>query len=317
MHPLRVALFLDGRPGHEKQSKGIIKALQEIHPVNCREIHINRPGLLEDIWLWIRYFLGLNDGGEKVQKPYDLVIGTGTHTHIPMLGFKRRTGAMACTCMSPSTLLKKRFDICFIPQHDGIPAGKNVYLTVGPPNCSRAGEDHDPDKSLILLGGTDPKSHFWDSCEIAFFIEELVTKETDKQWIISSSPRTPAETISLIEKLALQFYNIKFFRYQDTEAGWIERQYSSCKTVWVTADSMSMVYEALSAGCNVGLLPVTWKNKKSKFKRSEKYLLDHGLVASFAAWQEGNIIWNQGKPLAEAQRCANEILRVWHLENSI
>jgi len=313
--PLKIALFVDGSPGHEKQTRGIVKALQEQHPVDTKEICIKHLPFVQDVLSWFKYLLGLDIAQSAFRDHFDLVIGAGTHTHIPMLVYKRHTGVMTCTCMAPSPLLRKNFDICFVPQHDGIKERGNIFLTVGPPNCSVAEMNHDTQKALILIGGTDPKSHHWDSFEIGAFVKELISREISKDWIISSSPRTPAETISLIEKIASQFYNVSFFKYQDTESGWVERQYNRNKTVWVTADSMSMVYEALSAGCHVGILPVVWKKKNNKFKRSEKYLLDRGLVVSFASWREGNLSWRQGKPLAEAQRCADEILRVWHLKN--
>jgi uncharacterized protein len=78
---------------------------------------------------------------------------------------------------------------------------------------------------------------------------------------------------------------------------------------------MSMVYEALSAGCHVGILPVVWKRKNNKFSRSEMYLLEHGLVVSFQDWREGTAQWKLHEPLNEAGRCAEEIMRKWFRKN--
>ena len=252
---------------------------------------------------------------DSAREQYDLLIGTGSHTHIPMLSCKRHSDALCVTCMAPSRILLGRFDLCFIPQHDGISAGNNIVITVGPPNCSEAEEGHDQNKALILLGGVDLKSHHWSSAEIGANIRDLVLTEKRMEWTISSSPRTPMETVTLIEKMTHDLDHVTFFRYENTESGWIERQYSANGTVWVTADSMSMVYEALSAGCRVGILPVIWKNEKNKFKRSEKYLLDHGLVVSYQAWKEGAAQWNVNQPLHEAGRCADEIMKKWYQKN--
>ena len=118
-----------------------------------------------------------------------------------------------------------------------------------------------------------------------------------------------------MEKIAGQYENITFFRYESTPTGWIEKQYYKNSSVWVTADSMSMVYEALSAGCHVGILPVVWKNQHNKFKRSETYLLEQGLVVSFTDWRAGTARWKLHEPLNEAGRCAEEIMRRWLKKN--
>jgi len=314
-YPVKVAVFLDGSPGHEKQTKGIIKALGRLLTLNIKEIRIKRQTFVQDLWSWIKYFFAWSSFPSYCLDSYDILIGTGSHTHIPMLTYKKHCNGFVCTCMAPPWILRKKFDLCFIPQHDGIPEGNNIITTVGPPNCSEAREEHDSNRGLILLGGTDPKSHHWNSETVSDYIRELIDKETEKEWTISSSPRTPEETVSLIEKIALQFYNVTFFKFEDTKPGWVEKQYESNKTVWVTADSMSMVYEALSAGCSVGILPVEWKNKENKFNRSEHFLLDQGFVISFAEWKDGSRRWKEIQPLNEAGRCANEIMIKWCQKN--
>jgi uncharacterized protein len=314
-HPLKVAVFLDGSPGHEKQTLGIVKALQHLCPLKVTEIKVIRKSPWQDAWAWIRYLLCVDFQSTEIRDRYDLLIGTGSHTHIPMLSWKRLSDVLCVTCMAPSRLLRGRFDLCCVPQHDGVPAGRNIFITVGPPNCSEAVAGHDQNKALILLGGVDSKSHRWSSADIGVYIQDLVSTENGREWTISSSPRTPMETVSLIEKMAESLNNVTFYRYENTESGWVERQYSRNGTVWVTADSMSMVYEALTAGCHVGILPVVWKNEKNKFKRSEKYLLDHGLVVSFRAWREGAAQWDASEPLHEAGRCADEIMKKWYQKN--
>ena len=312
---LKVAVFLDGSPGHEKQTMGIVKALQHLHPLEVTEIKIEHMSLWQDVLAWLRYFLGLGRSSRAPHDSFDLLIGTGSHTHIQILSCKRQSGAFGITCMAPSVLLRTGFDLCCIPRHDDIAAGKNVFLTIGPPNCSEATTGHDPNKALVLLGGVDVKSHHWISEDIADSVRDLVSTGQEKEWTISSSPRTPEETVSMIERIADQLDNVTFFRYEDTVSGWVEEQYNINRSVWVTADSMSMVYEALSAGCRVGILPVVWKNQKNKFKRSEKYLLEQGLVVSFTDWRAGTARWKSREPLNEAGRCAEEIMRRWLKKN--
>jgi hypothetical protein len=106
--------------------------------------------------------------------------------------------------------------------------------------------------------------------------------------------------------------NVVLRRFADTGPGWIEERYAECLKVWVTADSMSMVYEALSAGCRVGLLPVRWTAEKNKFRRSAEYLIENGLAVPLSAWPAGGEGERpEREPLNEAKRCAEEIVKRW------
>ena len=104
---------------------------------------------------------------------------------------------------------------------------------------------------------------------------------------------------------------VTFFRSEDTAGGWIEAQYARNDRVWVTADSMSMIFEALTAGCRVGILPVKWKRSNNKFQKSLNYLFENNRVIPYQSWLEGQGLIAQAPPLDEASRCAKEILRRW------
>ncbi|MCD4721467.1 MAG: mitochondrial fission ELM1 family protein, partial [Desulfobacula sp.] len=73
---------------------------------------------------------------------------------------------------------------------------------------------------------------------------------------------------------------------------------------------VSMVYEALSAGCRVGVLSVEWKNRKSKLARAIGLLEKNNKIVSFEAWKRTGA-WPDHAGLNEASRCAVEILRRW------
>ena len=212
--------------------------------------------------------------------------------------------------MTPNFSLRNKMDICFVPSHDDLKPEKNIFVTTGPPNTSVFTKDHDINSGLILVGGIDNKSHVWNSKNTMEQIVSIVERDTEKKWTISSSPRTPEDMISLLEKFASDKLSTDFFRSKDTPEGWIEKQYAKNKVVWVTADSISMVYEALTAGCDVGTLPVRWKKKNSKFQKSEEYLIKNSRVSTYDMWLAGNKIAG-GTPLNEAARCAREILKRW------
>jgi mitochondrial fission protein ELM1 len=75
----------------------------------------------------------------------------------------------------------------------------------------------------------------------------------------------------------------------------------------VTEDSVSMIYEALSSGAQVGLLPMPRKSEAGRVARGVKGLIEEGLLCGYEAWQASHqMSWGQDV-LAEADRCAELI----------
>lgn len=313
MRPLSIVAFLDGRLGHEKQTKGVLKPLSEMTPIDVDYKRIQDPSFKSGLRNWAAYITSfiLLRNKKKSDNNIDLIIGTGSYTHIPMLLLKQECEAKVVTCMTPDFFLIRKIDLCFVPQHDGQKPGHNIFYTIGPPSTAVFQDEHDRKKGLILIGGVDKKSHKWRSKAIMAQIRSILEKEQSIIWTITSSPRTPEETIILLQNLASQNANVDFFRSEDTPKGWIEKEYARNFTVWVTADSVSMIYEALTAGCSVGILPVDWKKRNSKFQRSEDYLLENKLISSYEMWLVGKHRMTKRVPLDEASRCAKEILRRW------
>jgi hypothetical protein len=73
-----------------------------------------------------------------------------------------------------------------------------------------------------------------------------------------------------------------------------------------------MVYEALTAGCSVGVLPVEWLRNDNKFNKSLNFLTREKMIVAFDAWQDGaELPAPKDELLDESKRCAEEILRRW------
>lgn len=311
MRPLKVISFHDGRLGHEKQTRGILEALSRLTPTALAARKVAPATLRSGLVGRLRYAISLwRPAGQKSQAA-DLLVGTGTATHLPMLMLKRTCGAVAVTCMTPDFPFRRRMDLCFVPRHDRQKPAANIFCTVGPPNNVTYRKTHVHDRGLILVGGIDPKSHHWRTAPLVRRIEQLLGHDPAMTWIISSSPRTPPETIAALAEMASACPGVEFFSSQETPDGWIEAQYAASERVWVTADSVSMVYEALSAGCRVGVLPVDWKRRSNKFRRSLEDLLQKKMITTYQAWHDGDGRMQPGVRLDEASRCAREILRRW------
>jgi hypothetical protein len=72
-----------------------------------------------------------------------------------------------------------------------------------------------------------------------------------------------------------------------------------------------MVYEALTAGCRVGILPVRWRRKENKFQKSLDFLITNNYVTIYDTWLTAGHFTATGVRLDEASRCAQELLRRW------
>lgn len=301
--------FYDGRPGHEKQTAGILERLKEKVDLQVVSIQVDRPSVFRQGLDLLRYLTSLLPAVEQRLMACDFLIGTGTQTHLPMLAQKRQLGIPAITCMTPAPYLQKHFDLIFAPQHDEAGEGDNIFTTIGPPNSNCNQRKHVAGRVLVLIGGIDPSSHRWDTEDVIGAIEKLAGKEPKKEYIISSSPRTPPDTVTRLKKLAEGSQGIRFFDFHDTPSGWVEKEYGLCQEVWVTGDSISMVYEALSSGCQVGIIPVHWLKKDSKFSKSEEYLWHSGFTRTLEDFLSGKEIPGGVTELNEAGRCADEIIR--------
>jgi len=301
---MKIAAFLDGRPGHEKQTAGIIRALSQRIEVDVSEIRVKGRfvGSLRAILEYIR----LSGDLEKKCEGFDIAIGTGSKTHICVIISKLFTNAKAVICMSPERFLLPFFDLCFVPVHDRVPEKVNVFRTAGPPGLNFDKEIHERSAGLILIGGIDEKSHFWDQSDILEKVENILKLKPHLRWTVSTSPRTPSSMDDGLNKIAADT-GLEFRPFSSTPRGWLESMYDECKTVWVTADSISMVYEALSAGCRVGVIPVKWK-KTGKFQRSFDFLLSRRLVTFYP---ESPDIDKNIEIFDEAGRCAEEIISRW------
>ncbi|SEG82637.1 hypothetical protein SAMN05444390_105384 [Marinobacterium lutimaris] len=287
----RIVIVSDGKPGHLNQSQGLAEALQRLLP----EVEIETlPPFTRGVAL---KELLLGRSSAQIAKP-DLLIGAGHATHLTLLALKRGWRVPAVVLMKPSLPLSL-FDLCLIPEHDSPPSQGNVVATRGALNRMRPGEKT-PDSGMILVGG--PSKHSgWDETGLIRAIERIVS-EDGRSWRATSSRRTPAETEVKLAHLS----GLEFVPAAQTPSGWLPQQLAVTECCWVSADSVSMVYEALSAGCAVGVLPVP-QLKQNRLQAGLQQLVDAKRVVPLEQWR-GEALQPDAEPLDEAGRCARELM---------
>lgn len=298
--PAVVWRFLDGKRGHENQTAGLVHALAKRRPLLCHDIAV--PSRMVRTRQW---FSGRQMQTFELPDP-DLVIGAGNATQFPLLTARRIRGGRAVVLMKP-TLPLRWFDLCVVPEHDEPEANNNVLTTRGVLNTMYNHCEKDPDRGLVLIGGPS-RHHDWNDAALFAALNEIASGEPSMTWTIVSSRRTLPATAAALGTLPST--NTTLMHFEKTDPTWLPRTLATAKQVWVTEDSVSMVYEALTAGAATGILPVP-RRGDSRVSRAVDTLLGEGAVVSFASWNEGVQPSAPRVQLNEAARCAEWIDEHW------
>lgn len=294
--------ILDGKAGHEAQSLGLVKALEKRIPISCHEI--TAPTKWKS---FLRFIFKRFEPGKSISPP-DLIISAGNRTHFALLAASRVYGGKTVVLMKP-TLPFRLFDLCLIPKHDLKNPGKNIVLTEGVLNPIQPATNANPQRGLFLIGG--PSTHYaWDTASMLEQITTLTQENPEIHWTLTTSRRTPSDcTESLI---GLSHQNLEVIPVAKTPGGWVAKKLQECKQVWVSEDSVSMVYEALTAGASTGLLSVPAIKQTSRVQDSVKFLLEQRRVVHFEKRDQLSQLGSE-TILAESDRCADHIIT--HLLN--
>lgn len=293
-----VRIINDGKPGHVNQSMGLVKAMQRLRPDLQYEV-ISPLSFRESLQAGV--FKSYRHADIHQERPC-LLIGAGHKTHLTLLALKAYFNVPALVLMTPSLPLSW-FDLCLIPEHDSPPNKPNILVTQGALNLMQP-NTKSAATGMLLIGGPS-KHHAWDERQVLTQIQTIASNAR-VEWSLTSSRRTPPST-----ELALKaLFGDRFKSCHEVATDWLPSLLSTTERCWVTEDSVSMVYEALTAGCAVGTLSVP-KKRENRLTLGLQKLEEKGIITSFEQWSGGDL------PLPsvqfnEAERCANMILsRGW------
>jgi uncharacterized protein len=283
----------DGKPGHDNQSRGLAEAVLRLVPGSEHSISLGGKS-----GFFARFRAALV-AAESLPAP-DLILAAGHATHPALLWLARKHRALSVVLMKPSLPLSW-FDLCIAPEHDfpdGCPSPKLV-VTRGALNCVRPGNGEKTGK-LILLGGPS-KTHGWDGKAML----DMLAHATDRGgWDLTDSRRTPA---GYLDRVRISLPGITVHSHTETPPGWVPEKLREAKEVWVTEDSVSMIYEALTSGARVGLLPVPRLAQDSRVLRGIDGLVADGFLTPYATWTENHRLTAPPETLRETERCAEII----------
>lgn len=294
---IRIWRLTDGKPGHDNQTRGLSDALAECTPVEVFDVAVGASALAS-AWSVAR---GRLDG---TLPRADLVLGAGHRTHLGLLTAARCNTAPAIVLMKPSLPLRL-FDLCIIPEHDEIAPAANVILTRGAINRIRPGSDACEHIGLVLIGG--PSAHYtWPQARVIEQVRCVIEENEASRWTVAVSRRTPLATLQVLKRTLPA--RTPVLASEDVGPDWLARELPRAGRVWVTQDSVSMVYESLTAGAATGLIELT-SATETRITRAMRALENEGAVLGFSAWRAGHRLAPPKTPLHEAARCAREVLQ--------
>lgn len=298
--PLSVWVLSDGKPGHENQSLGLAEALARLTPCTIHTLRLPASG-----WMGTRCKSALQQA--KLLPAPDVILAAGHATHLPLWLLARRHHAPSVVLMKPSLPLRC-FDVCIAPSHD-FPQSKppaNVITTRGALN--RVVLSQQPRTERLILVGGPSKLHQWDPRQL---IDQLrtITADAPSSWQLTNSRRTPVEFMSAA---MAELPQVRFHPHETTPSGWLPELLGRCSEVWVTEDSVSMIYEALSSGAKVGLLHVPRAKSHARVLAGLQRLIAEGLLCPYEQWLASRTLAPPPFPLREADRCAELLLAQIH-----
>ena len=289
--PIIIWLFKDGKPGHEAQIEGLVKALGKHTQLQLFELSTKKS------FIGSIFSSQSNLNLESLPLP-DLIVGAGHRTHLWLLHARWRYGGKSVLLMKPS-LPVFLFDLVLIPEHDCPPNAEVVVSTVGVLNRIEYTASSLADRGLILLGGQSRHCH-WDSSAVVKQVSDLVTCNPDIKWELTTSRRTPDETLKLLSQL--EHENCIVTPFEQTDRSWVSQRLNIASRVWVTQDSVSMIYESLTAGAEVGLIALDPISRTNRIVRSVENLKKNGFVVSDMKLPKH--VQKNSQKLNEANRCA-------------
>ena len=283
----------DGKPGHLNQLRGFAHAITKLHP------HASSSWFDVSRLTMYQRFSGRCAELQTLPKA-DVIIATGHSTHWLVLLLRKKWKSHTVIVMRPSWPTSW-FDSVIMPKHDikGDKVRSNVYLTEGAMNMVGSQKYLPRNKGLVLLGGNS--KHFeWPDEQITQQVSAIIESHPELEWTVTDSRRSPSKQIADIQ---LACPAATYQDYRNCPKDWLLEKISQSDTIWITPDSVSMVYEALSSGARVGLIELPPK-AQNRINRGMLTLITEGKVSAINLEAEITIARTPLPRLNEAKNAA-------------
>ncbi|MCW8039420.1 mitochondrial fission ELM1 family protein [Acinetobacter entericus] len=296
---MHIVYVSDGKAGHRSQAVGLYKAIQRnsTQSVSFQEISIAQLPIVSLCAGMLAHRI------DAVSQTPDYIIGVGSHTQLRVLLLGKVFPQAKTVILMKPNFPFSWFDHVIIPEHDGVAELGNVILSKGALNPIINEQRHHPNRILIALGGSS-KRHQWDNEKVLHAVQQIAEQNPQAEIILTTSRRTPADFLDLLNEQPFA-EQLQIFTVEQTPQGWIFEEMQQAEAVWVTEDSVSMIYEALTAGCRVGVIQID-RLKQDRIVKSVDALLEKNIVST--QFEIAQLAENT--PFEEAQRITLKLLQL-------
>ena len=312
---MKVVILSDNKPGHYKQSLGIVEKLPECQTewLTVEFRHKWRDNLLR---VFMCTFSGMPLPTSLIQtllrwsltaeaysaltalRTADITLSTGSSVAAVNLLLGRILGAKTVTCRRPSPLGVRNFDLAILPMFSwhGKRHKNNICKIVGVPNPISPDTLNTQQKQLIrelnlpscpriglLIGGTDRHETITaaDANQLSEICKAVAT-EMNTQILVTTSRRTPTEVTEHLASTLKHNDWCPLFIAPNISSE-LDNPYQAILALSdlliVTADSFSMVCEAASSGRPVIVLTLSdEKARKPKRYNVYRYMEQHAVI---------------------------------------
>lgn len=313
---MKVVILSDKKPGHYKQSLGIVEKMPECQSV-WLEIQFRRKWRDNFLRVFMRVFGGVRLPVSLIYtllrwslipesyhalvhlQTTDIILSTGSSMAAVNLLLGKILGAKTVTCRRPSPVGIRYFDLAILPMISWHQASRkdNICRTIGVPNPISSDlldvkreqlkdEFHlsDCPRIGILLGGTDRQETITiEDAEWLSEICEATAERMNAQVFVTTSRRTPQDVAEYLVSTVKDTDWCPFFITPDTSSE-LEDPYQAILALSdlliVTGDSFSMVCEAASSGRSVAVLTLSQESRRlPKRYKVYRYMEESSIVS--------------------------------------
>lgn len=261
---MKALVISDKRVGHVSQSEAFCRFLS----YEATFLHVSYrfrflkilSYFFDKISLYIKIFTC-----KEIQGQFDLIVSVGSSTYYPAIYFSKSLHLPLIALMYPRGYGLKNFKFIFAGAHDNPLNLPNIIKT--PTNFSyveKSGVFTPKKKAIGIVLGGDNKVFTMDKKEIKKALLKIREDFYNYEIAITSSPRTPKEVEEIIRGIDFDFKII----YSEDKRNPIGDFLFTCKEVFLTIDSTSMISSAISFGsANICIIPLQTKNTTNKYQR--------------------------------------------------
>lgn len=275
---VKLLILSDGRKGHVNQSIAFAKYIDLPYEVVNVRFKNRFFKVISYLFDKVGIFTDKLFDADIENKDYDVVVGAGSSTYYAVKVLSKKMHAKSVVMMLPKGYTL-HYDYIFAQVHDNPPKLSNLIEI--PVNFAyvEAKDVYKPkceDAIGIVIGGDN--NIFKMTVErLQEQLDFIVNYYKGYEIAVTTSPRTSKEVELLVESYGFDYEVI----YSKNPVNPIPDFVNKCKTIVVTADSTSMISEAVSFGnCNVVILPLK-SERENKFTKFTNMLAKEGYLHIF------------------------------------